>query len=58
MIADTTVSEITPAPAHRGIPWRIVAFVVTFQVLILLGGILVFTSLGFGGEATGSCGGG
>ena len=59
MIAETPASEVLAAQAGpKRFPWRIVAIFVAFQALILLGGILVFTSLGFGGEIAGGCGGG
>jgi hypothetical protein len=35
-----------------------VLIVVTFQLVLIASGMLVFTALGFGGEATGGCGGG
>ena len=46
------------APAKASRLWRMVLIVVTFQLVLIASGLLVFTALGFGNEATGSCGGG
>lgn len=46
------------APARPSRLWRMVLIVVTFQLVLIASGMLVFTALGFGGEATGGCGGG
>jgi hypothetical protein len=45
-------------PARVSRVWRILAIVVTFQVLAIVGAILLFSSLGLGYDGVGSCGGG
>jgi hypothetical protein len=38
--------------------WRMVLIVVSFQLVLIASGMVVFTALGFGSEASGGCGGG
>lgn len=38
--------------------WRMVMIVVAFQLVLIAGGMVVFTALGFANDPTGGCGGG
>ena len=58
MIDETTALETSVAiPAGKSRTWLIVAFVITFQVLIVLGTVLLFSALGLANDGVGSCGG-
>ncbi len=55
------IEAITPAPETPAKPsrmWRMVLIVVSFQLVLIASGMLVFTALGFANDATGTCGGG
>jgi uncharacterized membrane protein (Fun14 family) len=47
-----------PAPTTSLGIWRIVGYVVGFQVLVVLIGAAIFSVIGLAGEGTGGCGGG
>jgi hypothetical protein len=59
-------TAITPeAPAGEPVPtkasmgmWRIVGYVVGFQVLVVLVGAALFSVIGLASDGTGGCGGG
>ena len=58
MINEATAPETSLAvPAGKSRTWLIVAFVITFQVLIVLGAVLLFSALGLANDGVGSCGG-
>jgi hypothetical protein len=51
------VAEPAPTTTSLGV-WRIVGYVVGFQVLVVLIGAALFSVIGLAGEGTGGCGGG
>jgi hypothetical protein len=56
--ADAGPAE-TPAPRKKASRiWRIVAFVLAFQVLIVAIGIVLFSAMGLANDGPGGCGGG
>lgn len=60
MIAETTgpaLAEPSAAKPSR-IRWQLIAFVVSVQALLVLGGILLFSAMGLANDGVGSCGGG
>jgi len=58
VISEATAPESTAAaPSRKSRLWLIVAFVVTLQVLIVLGAVLLFSALGLANDGVGSCGG-
>jgi len=58
VIDEATALETSVAvPAGKSRTWLIVAFVITFQVLIVLGAVLLFSALSLANDGVGSCGG-
>jgi len=58
VIDEATALETSVAvPAGKSRTWPIVAFVITFQVLIVLGAVLLFSALSLANDGVGSCGG-
>ena len=57
---DTIATAPEPAepPAKASRVWRIVLFVVAFQLVVVAAGMFLFTAMGFANDGTGSCGGG
>jgi hypothetical protein len=59
VISEATAPEgAAAAPSGKSRLWLIVALVVTFQVLIVMGAVLLFSALGLANDGVGSCGGG
>ena len=55
------IEATAPTPETPGKPsrvWRMVLIVVSFQLVLIASGMVVFTALGFANDATGGCGGG
>jgi hypothetical protein len=54
---ESELALIAPTKSASRI-WRIVGFVVAFQVIAIVASVLLFSALGFANEGVGSCGGG
>jgi hypothetical protein len=53
----SALEPIAPTKTSLGM-WRIVGYIVGFQVLVVLIGAALFSVIGLAGEGTGGCGGG
>jgi hypothetical protein len=51
-------TETTPEQSRPNRVWRMVLFVVSFQLVVIAAGMLFFTAMGFANDGTGGCGGG
>jgi hypothetical protein len=60
VIEATAATPDGPAdpPVQPNRVWRMVLFIVTFQLVLIAVGMLFFTAMGFANDGTGSCGGG
>jgi hypothetical protein len=54
--SDAPLPEPAPTKASLGV-WRVVGYIVGFQVLIVLSGAALFSVVGLANDGTGSCGG-
>ena len=55
--SDAPVPEPLPTKASLGV-WRVVGYIVGFQVLVVLIGAALFSAIGLANDGTGGCGGG
>jgi hypothetical protein len=50
--------ETSTEPSRPSRVWRMVMFVVAFQLVLIAAGMVFFTAMGFANDGTGGCGGG